>query len=236
MEMPCGKIIVVEDDLDLQESILEYLHIENFVAEGASCTLDCYKTLTGDEFDIAVVDLNLPDGNGLDLVEHLRSHTKLGIIILTARSGMTEKIRGYHCGADYFFVKPVDLRELRAAINNLLCRLGRSSENCSEAEHGLGWRLEQHRWILTSPQQKQVEVTSKEMILLQELVAETGKAVSRRLLLQRLNYPLEGPYGNRALDVLVTRLRKKIKNETGEMPIRTVHSVGYSFSEPCRQS
>ena len=228
-----GKIIVVEDDPDLLESVLEYLHIKQFNVAGAANALEFYKRLSSEKFDLAIVDLSLPDGDGLELVEHLRRHIGLGVIILTAQGGTAQKIRGYHCGADYYFVKPVEMAELVAAIHNLLSRLGPKAEVTPLP--GNSWCLHCQDWTLVGPQQQQIEITGKEMTFLQELVAVNGETVTRTHLLQQLSYPLEGPYGGRCLDTLVARLRKKIKSATGFMPIKTVHALGYRFSSQCRQ-
>ncbi|WP_321531297.1 response regulator transcription factor [uncultured Desulfuromonas sp.] len=230
--MVYGKIIVVEDDPDLLESVLEYLHIKQFNAVGAANALEFYKKLSSETFDLAIVDLGLPDGDGFELVEHLRRHIGLGIIILTAQGGTAQKIRGYHCGADYYFVKPVEMAELVAAIRNLLSRLATRVESAVLLEES--WCLHCQDWTLVGPQKQQIDVTGKELTFLQELVAVNGETVTRTHLLQQLSYPLEGPYGGRALDTLVARLRKKIKSATGFMPIKTVHALGYRFSSHCR--
>ena len=229
--MSQGRIIIVEDDTELRETILEYLTLKDFEVHGAECALDFFQALIGSPFDVAIVDIGLPDKTGFEVVEHLRHHTSMGIIVLTARDSINDKMRGYKAGADYYFTKPLDSRELSAAIGNLIERLGQNPA-ITPADPGL-WRLDTLRWVLATPTGETCKLTEKEMRFLSLLFAENGDSVSRETLFAELDYQADEIYGGRALAVLVTRLRKKIREQTGlEPPIKTIRSQGYSFSAP----
>lgn len=235
LSMQNNKILIVEDDIDLLENIVEYLALERFEAVGTGCALDFYQQLCADNFNIAIVDIGLPDRSGFEIVDHLRRNTNLGIIIITARDGMSDKVRGYESGADYYFVKPVDSSELVASIHDLLRRFsGALGESTPIVAKGY-WSLNLAHGTLVSSKGVKIELTTKENNFLKLLIEEQASPVSRQILLQELGYHLEGPYGNRALDVLIVRLRKKIKVLSGESPIKTIHSFGYSFTAQVHQ-
>ena len=101
-------VILVEDDIDLRDSLVEMLELSGFYTEGVGSAQEFYQALNTVRYDVAVIDLGLPDQSGLKVVEFLRDKTNMGIIILTARTSLNDRILGYDCGADHFFSKPVD--------------------------------------------------------------------------------------------------------------------------------
>ncbi len=228
-------ILIVEDDTDLRDNIVEYLTIEGLSVAGTGNALDFYQTLSGGAFDVVIVDIGLPDRSGFEIVEHLRAKTKLGIIILTARDSMNDKLRGYELGADCYLVKPVKSARLVDEINNLLDRFGHQAQKSAVVDTADSWVLDMTHWLLVCPAGSKMELTTKEINFLQLLIAEKGNPISRQTLLQKLGYLNGNPYGSRALDVLIVRLRKKIKTVSGRTPIKTVHSVGYSFTAKAHQ-
>lgn len=229
--MDKGKIIVVEDDIELLETFAEYLTLKGFYVECATCALDFFQALVGSEFDVAVVDLGLPDKSGLEVVEHLRRNTSLGIIILTARDSMSDKMRGYKAGADHYFTKPFDLRELAAVAESLINRLGDAASISPGKDDS--WRLDPLRRILATPTGHAIKLTEKENDFLKMIMPANGDTVDKDALLEALAYQADATYGARALAVMVTRLRKKIREQTGlEPPITAARAQGYSFSAP----
>lgn len=228
--MSKGKIIILEDDVELQETLAEYLTLKGFEVACAGCALDFFQALVGVDYDMALVDIGLPDKSGFEVVEHLRQRTSMTIIVLTARDSIRDKMRGYKAGADHYFTKPLDLRELSAVIESIMERLGESAA-CMNADGK--WVLDPLRWTLASPGGKAVKLTEKEMRFMELLVSEDGGTVPRDTLLEAMDYKTDEAYGSRALAVLVTRLRKKIREQTGlEPPITSIRSQGYSFSAP----
>ncbi len=234
--MATKNILIIEDDIDLLKNIVEYLELEEYAVTGVSTVKAAFTELSQSQYDIAVVDIGLPDRTGYDVVQHLRTNTSLGIIIVTAKDAINDKMRGYDAGADYYFVKPVNSRELSASIKSLLCRLHNQNLHTDEPIQADEWLLNFRSWTLVSPKKITITLTPKEMSFLQILAENNNEPVSREIILENLNYHQEGPYGNRALDVLIVRLRKKIKTITklDTIPIKTIHSMGFTFTEMVR--
>lgn len=236
-KMRRNKILIVEDDPDLRESVVELLSEEGFDARGAGHALDFFEILSGETFDIAIVDIGLPDKSGFDIVRHLRQHTNMGIVVLTARGTSGDRVEGYTAGADIYFVKPVSGPELTAAVKNISDRLQKSCPGTDLPGPGPEsvWRYDAVSWKLSCPQGRETALTTKEQAFIRILVDHHPEPVHRNALLTRLDYHTEGPYGNRSLDVMVARLRKKIKQDTGiQAPIKTVRSMGYGLSSNFR--
>ncbi len=224
--MTC-KVILVEDDDILLKNSVEILQLDGIDAKGVSSAFDFFQLLATEAFDVAVVDVGLPDKSGLEVVGYLRKKTDMGVIILTARETIKDKISGYDAGADHYFVKPVDSRELTAAIRNLCTRLAKSSQVPTSVKQ---WCFDTVARLLVSPAGTKIALTIKEQNFIEHLIQNDGSPVTRMALLSTLGYNPHGPYGSRALDVMVVRLRKKIKMMTNEpCPIKTVHSFGFSF-------
>lgn len=224
-----AKVIVVEDDLNLRESLLECLELAGLEVDVTGSAIEFYQALNCASYDVAVVDIGLPDQSGYEVVDFIRRNTKLGVIILTARSSIEDRVKGYDAGADLYLVKPVDCRELAAAIRNLADRSSSLAKNIPKSTNP--WVLDKMQWRLATPVGIEVKLTAKEMQLLEILVTAAGQAVSREQLMAALEYDSQDQYGNRALDAMVGRLRKKIEETVGhDAPIQTIHGVGYCFS------
>ncbi|WP_319777235.1 response regulator transcription factor [Maridesulfovibrio sp.] len=234
--MPKGRILIAEDDVEQLETLLEYFTLNDFEAHGAGSALEFFEALIGSEYDVSVVDIGLPDKSGFEVVETLRQRTNMGIIVLTARDSISDKMRGYECGADHYFTKPLDCRELVAAVGSLVERLGNRPEVPDEgpsSNQSGQWRLNTLLWVLTPPVGNEAKLTEKEMSFLRILISENGSPVAKETLMADLDYAGDDFYGAGALAVMVTRLRKKIREQTGlEPPIKTIRSQGYSFSAP----
>ncbi|MBN1928729.1 MAG: response regulator transcription factor [Chlorobiaceae bacterium] len=235
-------IIVVEDDSDFRESLVEYLSLAGFSVAGVSSALEFYNGITRQSYQIVVLDIGLPDQNGLVLAEFIRNNTDMRIIMLTAQSSLDSKISAYHAGADIYLVKPVDLAELTASIRSLLGRIGAVMEPPAAAKGPAaapspamavepGWTLSRHECSLLSPQGSKVSLTSKEFDFLEKLAASPYQVVERQELLKTLAYDND-ELGNKALDALIHRLRRKKEYLDLRIPLKTIHGVGYSFAAP----
>jgi DNA-binding response OmpR family regulator len=223
-------VIIVEDHADLRDSMVAYLGNGDFHACGVGSGLEFYRILTEKVFDIAVIDVELPDQSGYVLAEYARQNTPMGIIILTARGGMEDRLRGYDSGVDLYMVKPVDCRELTAAIRNLAARLVDRLPTPRQAAFSLkSWQLVKNSWQLVSPAGNPIRLTAKEMLFMASLAETPGKPVRRDTLLELLDYQ-DNEYARRAMDALVRRLRRKIEAESAPAPVKTIHAFGYCFS------
>jgi two-component system, OmpR family, response regulator len=225
------KVLVVEDNHDLRESVVECLGLAGLAALGVGSASECYQALAAGEFNVALVDIGLPDQSGYVLAKYIRENTALAVIILTARDALDDRVRGYDSGADLYLVKPVDGRELAAAVTSLAQRqqIRAEPQPAPLPTHG-AWSLHLGSWRLAAPNGTISELTAKEMQFLELLAATPGRPVVCDTLLTKL-YLRHDEYTSRSLDSLVRRLRAKITADTGiAVPIKTAHAVGYCFS------
>jgi DNA-binding response OmpR family regulator len=234
-------IIVVEDDQDFRESMVEYLTLASFEVTGVSCALDLYSAISKNRYQIAVLDIGLPDQNGLVLAEYIRKNSDMRIVMLTAQAALDSKIMAYRSGADIYLVKPIDFAELSASLESLIGRIRAAEESLplesarSQSEpvpqHATdsGWKLLRNECSLLAPQGSMVSLTSREFDLLEKLAFSAREVVERADLLQALAYDND-ELGNKALDALVHRLRRKKEDINQPIPLKTSHGVGYSFA------
>jgi len=161
------------------------------------------------------------------------------IIMLTAQSSQKSKIIAYESGADLYLTKPVDFPELSASITSILGRLGNSHAGEHEAKINESatdqeikpWKLSRKEWALFTPEGDKIILTAKEFDFMEKLASCPRKVVEREVLLQTLDYENTAS-GNRSLDALVHRVRRKKGNSEHYIPIKTSHGAGYSFSAP----
>ena len=227
------RIIIVEDDHVLRESLIEYLTLVGYQVVGAGSGREFYRALDAGSYDIAVIDVGLPDQSGLVLADYLRVNTSMGIIILTARDGEEDQHSGYEAGADLYLTKPVSTRVLASAIAKLSKRLFQPLTPAHREETSGSWILDQTSWVLLTPQNISIELTSLELEFLKLLTKSSGGAASRELLIQQLYPNRTDDYSGRALDALVRRLREKISSVPGRSnPVKSSYGVGFCFAEP----
>lgn len=229
------KVLVVEDDNDLRESVIEYLSLSGFTVTGVTNAAECYQSLASHHWSVAVLDIGLPDQPGYVLAEYIRTNTNTAVIILTARDAVDDRVKGYDSGADLYLVKPVDCRELTAAVISLAQRqkIRATAEPTPQPEPlpvVESWALRLGAWCLAAPNGVEIPLTGKEVQFLELLAATPGQPILRDTLLTTL-YLRHDEYTSRSLDSLVRRLRAKITTDTGlPAPIKTAHAVGYCFS------
>ncbi|MDO9168323.1 MAG: response regulator transcription factor [Methylobacter sp.] len=224
------RIAIIEDDYDLLQSTLEYLHIAGYIAWGVGNGDAFYKQLLINPVDVVMIDIGLPGEDGFSIARHLRSIPHLAIIIVSARDTLEDRLAGLNAGADRYLVKPVNLDELIANINAMVRRKDVVVDLPIAA--GLCWRLSGQYWTLTSPSGAVLPLTAREYRLLQMLIAVQGQTISKfdiaddiigRRIINR----------NERLDVLLARLRKKANATLKEpLPIKTAHMHGYAFTAP----
>jgi DNA-binding response OmpR family regulator len=173
------------------------------------------------EPDLVILDIGLPGEDGFTIAARLRrERPRLGIIMLTARDGLEDRIKGLDGGADLYFAKPVDLRELAAAIGSLHRRLG----------GGQAWRLDRRESRLLTPRGVPVALTDLELRFLSPLMARPGEVVDREELFAALEQRSD-LYAMRRMETMVSRLRSKVLRLSPEeaLPVRARHGRGYAF-------
>lgn len=223
------RIIMVEDDQTLRESIAEYLTCVGFCVTAVDSGLHFYHALASQSFAVAIIDLGLPDLDGMRLVEYIHSNTAMGCIILTARDSVEDRVSGYDSGADLYMVKPADCRELASALSRMLQRTSAAGQIMPLSSGQ--WRINCQSAILVTPSGAIITLTAREMDFLICLAASPEETIARNKILSEMGYS-DDEFSNRALESLIRRLRRKIENVFGSSPILTRHRVGYSFSAP----
>ncbi|MBV5339677.1 MAG: response regulator transcription factor [Deltaproteobacteria bacterium] len=232
MQPEAIRVIIVEDDIDLRESLETYLSMCGFLVAGVGTCRDFYRAPDSHSFDIAVLDVGLPDQSGIVLAEYLHSNTTMGIIMLTAKDSNEDKLKGYDAGADIYLTKPVESRMLASAITNLAGRLKPRTVNIAPKAVQAAWALNKTNWILQSPHGDVVTLTTLEVNFLSLLSSSPGVPVSRGDLLQKL-YNRSDDYTGKALDVMIYRLRSKVAAAGAvPLPVKSIRSAGYSFAAP----
>lgn len=227
------RIIVVEDTADLREQVVTFLSLSGFDVVGVGSAAELYRRMAVETFSVVVLDLRLPDEDGLSIAAHVRRQPNIGIIMVTSRATTADRVRGFDAGADIYLPKPVEMSELVAAVRSLGRRLhpAQAAAGLVAGEKGDGacWRFDRAGFALVAPGGHAARLTAKEVALVDRLTAHPGTVASRGALLAALGYDPEDP-GNRNLDAALRRLRLKVEEQTTEaLPLRTVHSVGYAF-------
>lgn len=240
MNTSTAHILVVEDDRFVRELVEIYLSSEGYQVTTVADGIAMRTVMAMSAVDLVIMDLKLPGEDGLTLTRYLRDrHEGLGIVILTTRNDAVDRVLGLDCGADDYVTKPFDQRELLARIRSVLRRLapvrGAAPHPEPAAENGApthavsfhGYSLDAENSTLISPDGDRVELTSSEARLLEHLARNSGRIMSRDLLmdlvLRRSRDPLD-----RSIDVLVTRIRHKIeRNPRRPSLIKTVRGSGY---------
>ena len=199
-----------------------------------------YKKFMSDPVDVVLLDIGLPGDDGLSVAGLLKARPEVGVIILSARDALGDRLAGMRAGADRYLVKPVNLLELAANIDATASRLQpRASAAGSPPERPeqalpRSWSLALKDWVLCSPEGRSLALTTHEFLFVQHLVQAQGQPVSKRDLSDKL-FGARAQNGSERLNLLVTRLRKKATEALGEaLPIKTLHQIGYAFTVSVR--
>ncbi|MDQ0012215.1 two-component system OmpR family response regulator [Variovorax boronicumulans] len=240
-----ARVLVIEDDDDLRDTLLRYLRGVGMLARGLESAEGLDAELLRQDFDAVVCDVNLPGEDGFSVLVRLRSRSAMRIVMLTARGMANDRLHGLGLGADYYLVKPVNLRELEMVLHNLLRRShethGQGQGMREPAAHAadepaaqVPWRYQGATWLLLSPAGQRVQLSNAEARLLQCLIERPREVVDRATLLAAMGRPGLEAY-ERNLDVTVSRLRRKAEQASGEkLPIVAVRGEGYSFQGSVR--
>lgn len=215
------RVIVVEDEPDLNSAIVSFLNLSGFTADGVRGIGQLDAWLGTHDCDLAVLDLGLPDGVGLSVIERLRNGGQRGVVVVTARGQVQDRISGYAKGADNYLVKPIDMHELVAVLAALHQRLPVRADP---------WRLDLLAWQLSAPQGQQIRLTRSEVAVMGVLASAPGQPAERAAIAQALGLR-PSDYDPRRLEILIRRLRRKVLDAVGvDAPIETVHGIGYAFT------
>lgn len=215
------KILILEDNDDLRDGWKLFFQTQGHHVRGAALADELLDEAGDFTPDIYIIDLNLPDADGLDVVKRIREiHPSVGIIITTARTFIGDKVRGYGNGADIYFTKPVDPQELLAAATSLVRRQQALHTNDNHL------RLYVDRYMLTG-REVSVKLSYTETTLLACLVRAAGQPLARWQIAELLGAGAE-MLSDANLEMRIARLRKRLTSSGAEAPaIKAVHKQGY---------
>ena len=220
------RLLIVEDDETLRESLAEQFLAEGYRVEKAADGEEGLYFAREYPIDLAIVDLGLPGLNGIDLIRQLRSGGQnYPVLILTARDGWQDKVDGLQAGADDYVAKPFHFPEVAARVNALLRRAG----GWGSAELDCGpIRLDtasQTLWV----NEVEISLTSFEYAVLEYLMMRAGEVISKTELTERL-YDQDFERDSNVIEVFIGRLRKKLDPDNTLNPIETLRGRGYRFA------
>jgi two-component system, OmpR family, alkaline phosphatase synthesis response regulator PhoP len=222
-------ILVVEDEPGIGRLVRDYLERAGFAVASASTGEEALAQARATRPALVVLDLGLPDRDGLDVTRDLRQVANIPIVMLTARGDESDRIVGLELGADDYVVKPFSPKELVARVRAVL-RRSESSASDAEVLSVLDVVLDVRRRRV-SVAGRQVELTATEFALLETLMREPGRVYTRGQLLDAVHGVSFDSY-ERAVDAHVKNLRRKLEPEPGSRRyVQTVHGVGYRFAE-----
>lgn len=230
------QILIVDDDPDIRELVNHEMQQQGWNAVTTGSEAEMSAALREQTPDIILLDIRLPDQDGLTIARRLRMTSSIPIIMMTGMGSDVDRILGLELGADDYVVKPFNPRELSARIKAVLRRTSRQPLEPNPAEtlgHECrrfgGWFLDLSARVLSDPSGRPVSLTNAEFLLLETFVDAPHRVLSREQLLER-THSYEADVFDRTIDVLILRLRRKIEpNPQAPKFIRTERGAGYVF-------
>lgn len=232
-------VLVVDDDDEICKLLLRYLGSNGFQVSSAASGAELRSAIRETRVDLILLDLGLPDEDGLSLLRSIQPEWRGPVIVVSGRGESVERVVGLELGADDYISKPFDLRELLARVRSVLRRAKpepqAESAPPSQAIEFNGLQLERSSRRLLDRGGQEVPLTSGEFELLMVLVEHPNQVLSRDQLMNSIHGHDAGPY-DRAIDVQVGRLRRKIElNPAQPQLIKSVRGAGYLFTASVRR-
>ncbi len=221
------RILVVEDEKDLNEIITKRLQKEKYTVDSCYNGRDALDYLVAADYDVVLLDVMLPEMNGLEVVRKMREkQDPTKVLLLTAKDSIEDRVKGLDCGADDYLIKPFAFEELLARIRVMTRRMTNSATNLYQVAN-LSVDTEKH---LVKRGEEVISLSSKEFSLLEYMIRNQGVVLSRAKIEQSLwNFDYEG--GSNVIDVYIRYLRKKIDQGYEPKLIHTVRGAGYVLRE-----
>lgn len=231
-------ILVVDDDDEIRRLLERYLGAHGFEAIPAGSAMQSRAAIAAQAIDLVLLDLGLPDEDGLVHLKYLQTHWRGPVIVVTGRGEAVERVVGLELGADDYVTKPFDFRELVARIRTVLRRAQGDATSAPGARTVgfAGFTLDLASRHLRAPDGRHVPLTTGEFELLQILVAQPHRVLSRDQLMNRIHGRDAGPY-DRAIDVRIGRLRRKLDDDPANPAlIKSVRGAGYLLAADVRKA
>lgn len=239
--MDGSNILVVDDDADIRALLSDFLEQHGFAVTAVADGAGMDKVLGSQNFDIAVLDVMMPGEDGLSILRRLSAHGGPPVIMLSAIGSDIDRIVGLEMGAEDYLPKPCNPRELLARIRTVLRRHRRQAAEAPETGgkrlRFAGWQIDMSARLLTDPENVVVTLTDGEFRLLRAFIEHPRRVLSRDQLLD-WSAGSESESYDRAIDVQVSRLRRKLergtRGEGSEELVRTIRNEGYMFTAEVR--
>ena len=236
------QILILEDDPAALSELCETLDLPDYQVYGVDTVGDLWKIANEEEINLFLLDVVVPDGDGLETAKRIRQESDVGIIIITGRGDDIDRVMGLEFGADDYIVKPFFPRELLARVKNVLRRVGDThfQQGLADADHVItfeGWHLNVQTLSLFAPNGTEVPLTNSEASLLKAFVISPRRVLSRDHLLNAI-YGSNWVGYDRSIDGLVSRLRKKFASHSDEPKtfIKSMRGTGYLFTAKATSS
>ncbi len=221
------RILIVEDNQELNELLQSSFKKEGFAIDGVECREDALAAISTTVYDCIILDLSLPDGDGLDVLQNVRqSQNHVPVLILTARDGLEDRVKGLNAGADDYCLKPFEIQEILARVRALLRRPGGA----------LGTKLVLGNMSFDTIQREVtvagevIRLARRELDVLEELMRRSNRVLSKSALEESL-YGFDDEIGSNSVEVHISRLRKKLSNTAASASVHTIRGVGYILSD-----
>lgn len=228
-------ILCVDDDEFVRKTIGSYLKKELFEVVEAESKEILFKKLKLHEIDIILLDLVLPDGDGIEIIQTIRKTSQIPIIIISSKEEEIDKVMGIEMGADDYITKPISSRELKARINAVLRRSNSFSDNNDIPQDDMerkqfgDWTIDPSRYQVFDNNGNSANLTTAEFMILNYLSSSANKTLSRDKLFQVTRDVNNNAY-DRVVDVQITRIRKKLNDDAKDPKfIKTIRGIGYMF-------
>lgn len=219
-------IFLLEDDRILSKGISIALEKDKHTVTAAYGFVDALNLYQKQNYDLFLLDINLPDGNGIKICQKIRENFETPIIFLTANDTEDDMLKGFHAGCDDYIAKPFSVEVLRKKIQAVLKRTGKDDSK-TFSYRDLRVDFDKHLVSITG---KDIHLTSTEYKLLEYLIRNKGKVVTKRMLLESI-WDIDGDFvDDNTVRVNINRLRQKLHDETQKY-IVTVFGIGYTFGE-----
>ena len=223
------RVLVVEDDTKIANFVIQGLKQAGFAVDHRTNGEDGLQLALTEPYDTAVIDLMLPQRDGLSLISELRRQkVNTPVLILSARRSVDDRVKGLHSGGDDYLTKPFAFAELLARVQALIRRANGAVEPTRLTVGDLSMDLLTRQVVRAG---KPIELQPREFALLEYLMRNAGRVVSKAMILEHVwDYHFD-PQTN-VVDVLVCRLRTKVESEGAEKRIQTIRGVGYVLKAP----
>lgn len=221
------RVLLVEDNLRLSTLVRRGLESDGFTVDGVGTISEGEAAVSTAPYDVVILDLGLPDGDGLDLLRTIRAGgSHIPVLVLTARDGVDDRVKGLNAGADDYLLKPFAVEELTARLRALLRRpdgalglsliAGNVTFDTSSREVRVGNEL--------------IKISKKEMGVLEQLMRRAGRVVPKDTLESKL-YGFDDDVSANSVEANVSRLRKRLAQVGASVSIHTLRGVGYLLSD-----